>query len=322
MENLHKNLDVANLDLNLEQDSFEALEKSAGLDAEEILRPATTYWQDSWRRFKTNKLALISMLFIIIATIASFLVPAFWKYDLATIDFSIINLKPNFDHLFGTDFYGRDIFVRVMYGMRISLIIAFAATILNLVIGVLYGSIAGFAGGRLDALMMRFVDILYSVPMQIYVILIMVAMGDNKAGILPIVIALGVASWLSMARIVRGETMQLKESEFVLAAKTLGAKNRRILFKHLLPNAMSSIIVTATLLIPSAIFTESFLSYIGIGISPPEASLGTLVAEAMQIYQQQPYQLIIPALAISLIIFAFNLLGDGLRDALDPKMSR
>lgn len=322
MENLHKNLDVANLELDLEQDSFEVLEKSAGLDAEEILRPATTYWQDSWRRFKSNKLALISMLFIIIATIASFLVPAVWKHDLATIDFSIINVKPNFDHLFGTDFYGRDIFVRVMYGMRISLIIAFAATILNLVIGVLYGSIAGFAGGRLDALMMRFVDILYSVPMQIYVILIMVAMGDNKAGILPIVIALGVASWLSMARIVRGETMQLKESEFVLAAKTLGAKNRRILFKHLLPNAMSSIIVTATLLIPSAIFTESFLSYIGIGISPPEASLGTLVAEAMQIYQQQPYQLIIPALAISLIIFAFNLLGDGLRDALDPKMSR
>ena len=320
MENLHKNLDVANLDL--EQDSFEVLEKSAGLDAEEILRPATTYWQDSWRRFKSNKLALISMLFIIIATFASFLVPAVWKYDLATIDFSRINLKPNLDHLFGTDFYGRDIFVRVMYGMRISLIIAFAATILNLVIGVLYGSIAGFAGGRVDALMMRFVDILYSVPMQIYVILIMVAMGDNKAGILPIVIALGVASWLSMARIVRGETMQLKESEFVLAAKTLGAKNRRILFKHLLPNAMSSIIVTATLLIPSAIFTESFLSYIGIGISPPEASLGTLVAEAMQIYQQQPYQLIIPALAISLIIFAFNLLGDGLRDALDPKMSR
>ena len=320
MENLHKNLDVANLEL--EQNSFEVLERSAGLDAEEILRPATTYWQDSWRRFKSNKLALISMLFIIIATIASFLVPAFWKYDLATIDFSIINVKPNFDHLFGTDFYGRDIFVRVMYGMRISLIIAFAATILNLVIGVLYGSIAGFAGGRVDALMMRFVDILYSVPMQIYVILIMVAMGDNKAGILPIVIALGVASWLSMARIVRGETMQLKESEFVLAAKTLGAKNRRILFKHLLPNAMSSIIVTATLLIPSAIFTESFLSYIGIGISPPEASLGTLVAEAMQIYQQQPYQLIIPALAISLIIFAFNLLGDGLRDALDPKMSR
>lgn len=320
MENLHKNLDVANLELA--QDSFEILEKSAGLDAEEILRPATTYWQDSWRRFKSNKLALVSMFFIIVATIASFLVPAVWKYDLATIDFSRINQTPNLNHLFGTDFYGRDIFVRVMYGMRISLIIAFAATILNLVIGVLYGSIAGFAGGRVDALMMRFVDILYSVPMQIYVILIMVAMGDNKAGILPIVIALGVASWLSMARIVRGETMQLKESEFVLAAKTLGAKNRRILFKHLLPNAMSSIIVTATLLIPSAIFTESFLSYIGIGISPPEASLGTLVAEAMQIYQQQPYQLIIPALAISLIIFAFNLLGDGLRDALDPKMSR
>lgn len=318
MSNLQTDYDLNNLNV----DAFDRLEKNVGLNAEEILRPASTYWQDSWRRFKTNKFALLSLLFIIIATITSIFIPMFWKYDLATIDFSQMNLTPNMDHLFGTDFYGRDIFVRVMYGTRISLIIAFAATVLNLVIGVLYGSIAGFAGGRVDALMMRFVDILYSVPMQIYVILIMVAMGDNKAGILPIVIALGVASWLSMARIVRGETMQLKESEFVLAAKTLGAKNSRILFKHLLPNAMSSIIVTATLLIPSAIFTESFLSYIGIGISPPQASLGTLVSEAMQIYQQQPYQLIIPALAISLIIFAFNLLGDGLRDALDPKMSR
>lgn len=317
MSNLHADYVIDNLNT----DAFDRIQGKS-LDAEEILRPATTYWQDSWRRFKGNKLALLSLLFIIIASISAFLVPILSKYDIATVDFSIMNLSPNAEHWFGTDFYGRDIFVRVLYGMRISLVIAFAATILNLVIGVLYGAIAGFAGGRIDALMMRFVDILYSVPMQIYVILIMVAMGDNKAGILPIVIALGVASWLSMARIVRGETMQLKESEFVLAAKTLGATNQRILFKHLLPNAMSSIIVTATLLIPSAIFTESFLSYIGIGISPPEASLGTLVSEAMQIYQQQPYQLIIPALAISLIIFAFNLLGDGLRDALDPKMSR
>ncbi|KAF5066080.1 Oligopeptide transport system permease protein OppC [anaerobic digester metagenome] len=317
MSNLHADYVIDNLNA----DAFDRIQGKS-LDAEEILRPATTYWQDSWRRFKGNKLALLSLLFIIIASVSAFLVPILSKYDIATVDFSIMNLSPNAEHWFGTDFYGRDIFVRVLYGMRISLVIAFAATILNLVIGVLYGAIAGFAGGRIDALMMRFVDILYSVPMQIYVILIMVAMGDNKAGILPIVIALGVASWLSMARIVRGETMQLKESEFVLAAKTLGATNQRILFKHLLPNAMSSIIVTATLLIPSAIFTESFLSYIGIGISPPEASLGTLVSEAMQIYQQQPYQLIIPALAISLIIFAFNLLGDGLRDALDPKMSR
>ena len=150
----------------------------------------------------------------------------------------------------------------------------------------------------------------------------MVSLGDNKASIGTIVLALGISSWLSMARIVRAETLQLKSTEFVLAARTLGASSSRILFRHLLPNALSQIIVTATLLIPSAIFTESFLSYIGIGISPPFASLGTLISEAMQIYQQQPYQLIIPALAISLIIFAFNTLGDGLRDALDPKMSR
>lgn len=316
-----------NIDYTLEnfnKDEFDKLGKDKGLNAEEILRPPTTYWQDSWRRFKSNKLALFSLVIIILITIASFIIPAVWKYDIATIDFKSLNQKPNLfgEHIFGTDFYGRDIFVRVLYGMKVSLIIAFAATLLNLVIGVLYGGISGFAGGTVDNIMMRIIDILYAIPMQIYVILIMVGIGKNKASIGTIILALGIASWLSMARIVRAETLQLKESEYVLAARTLGANNRRILFKHLLPNALSQIIVTATLLIPSAIFTESFLSYIGIGISPPEASLGTLIAEAVQIYKQQPYQMIIPATAISLIIFAFNLLGDGLRDALDPKMSR
>ncbi|PKK40379.1 Oligopeptide transport system permease protein OppC [Clostridiaceae bacterium JG1575] len=318
MSNLHTDYDLNNLNV----DAFEALREQKKLDAEEILRPATTYWQDSWRRFRSNKLALASLIFIIVVAIVSILTPMISPQSISTTDYSIANSKPNAVHWFGTDFYGRDIFVRVMYGSRISLTIAFAATIMNLVIGVLYGAVAGFAGGKVDSVMMRIVDILYAVPMQIYVILIMVAMGENRAGIFSIVIALGVASWLSMARIVRSETLQLRETEFVLAARTLGAGGRRILFRHLLPNATSAIIVTATLLIPSAIFTESFLSYIGIGISPPEASLGTLVSEAMQIYQQEPYQLIIPALAISLIIFAFNLLGDGLRDALDPKMSR
>ncbi len=301
---------------------FRPLGEEKNLNAEEILRPATTYWQDSWRRFRQNKLALLSLIFLIVATIAAFVIPEVWKYDIATIDFKAINTHPNLEHLFGTDFYGRDIFVRVMYGMKVSLIIAFAATLLNLIIGVLYGGISGFAGGAVDNVMMRIIDILYAIPMQIYVILIMVGIGKNKASVSTIILALGIASWLSMARIVRAETLQLKESEYVLAARTLGADSRRILFKHLLPNALSQIIVTATLLIPSAIFTESFLSYIGIGISPPQASLGTMISEAMQIYQQQPYQLVIPAVAISLVIFAFNLLGDGLRDALDPKLSR
>ncbi|MFB0917739.1 MAG: ABC transporter permease [Clostridiaceae bacterium] len=318
MSNIHADYETVGA---LNKDAFDVL-VDAGLDSEEILRPPTTYWQDSWRRLKTNKLAIISLIFIIVATIASFWFPEHWRYDIKTIDWAAMNVKPNADHLFGTDFYGRDIFVRVMYGMNVSLIIAFTATALNIVIGVLYGGFSGYMGGAVDSIMMRIIDILYSVPMQIYVILIMVSLGDNKASIGTIVLALGISSWLSMARIVRAETLQLKSSEFVLAARTLGASGPRILFRHLLPNAMSQIIVTATLLIPSAIFTESFLSYIGIGISPPFASLGTLISEAMQIYQQQPYQLIIPALAISLIIFAFNTLGDGLRDALDPKMSR
>ena len=233
---------------------------------------------------------------------------------------SITNEAPSLTHWFGTDQLGRDIFVRVMYGARYSLIIGFVASFLNLFIGIIYGGIAGFVGGKLDNIMMRIVDIINSIPMTIYVILLMVMF--EKGGLFNIIIALSVSYWISMARIVRGEILQLKQQEFVLAAKTLGASGKRILFKHLIPNCLGSIIVTLTLQIPTAIFTEAFLSFIGLGIAPPAASWGTLANDALQSLRLYPYQLLFPTLAICLTILSFNLLGDGLRDALDPKVKK
>lgn len=286
---------------------------------DEIVRPSVTYWQDAWRRLKANKLAIISLGFIIAITLGAIFVPMFSRFDYFSNDFTVANQKSSSVHWFGTDQFGRDLFVRIMYGARYSLTIAYVASFLNFVIGVLYGGIAGYVGGTVDSIMMRIVDIIYSIPMMIYVILLMVIIGP---GLKSIIVALAISYWLSMARIVRGEILQLKEQEFVLAARVLGANGKRILLRHLIPNSMGSIIVTLTLLIPSAIFTEAFLSFVGLGIPAPKASWGTLTSEALQGYTIYPYQLIFPSLAICFTILAFNLLGDGLRDALDPKLRK
>lgn len=286
---------------------------------DEIVRPSVTYWQDAWRRLKANKLAIVSLGFIIVITLGAIFVPMFSKFDYFSNDFSVANQRSSSIHWFGTDQFGRDLFVRIMYGARYSLTIAYVASFLNFVIGVLYGGIAGYVGGTVDSIMMRIVDIIYSIPMMIYVILLMVIIGP---GLKSIIVALAISYWLSMARIVRGEILQLKEQEFVLAARVLGANGKRILLRHLIPNSMGSIIVTLTLLIPSAIFTEAFLSFVGLGIPAPKASWGTLTSEALQGYTIYPYQLIFPSLAICFTILAFNLLGDGLRDALDPKLRK
>ncbi|MGL5380406.1 ABC transporter permease [Clostridium sp.] len=292
---------------------------------EQVVRPSVGYWQDAWRRLKGNKVALVSLIVIILIIIASAIVPSISKFAFDATDLSKTNLKPNGMHWFGTDALGRDLFVRVMYGARYSLMIAFAATVINLFIGVIYGGIAGFAGGKIDNLMMRIVDVLYSIPTLIYVVLIMASFYDptsGKSGIGTIILALSISYWVGMARIVRGDILQLKQQEFVLAARTLGASKIRILFKHLIPNCMGSILVTMTLLVPQAIFTEAFLSFIGLGINPPLASLGTLANDAMGAIYVHPYQLIFPAAVICLIILSFNLLGDGLTEALDPKHKR
>lgn len=225
----------------------------------------------------------------------------------------------NHSHLLGTDGLGRDILTRLMYGTRISLLIAFVAAAVNMLIGILYGGISGYFGGMVDSIMMRIVDIISTIPLTLYVILIMVLIGN---GLPSIVVALGVVYWVNMARIVRAQALSLKEQEFVLAAKTIGSSTKTILMHHIIPNAMGSILVTVTMLIPSAIFMEAFLSYLGIGIQPPMASLGTMCTDATETLRTAPYQLFIPALTICIIMFAFNFVGDGLRDALDPKLKK
>lgn len=225
----------------------------------------------------------------------------------------------NKSYMLGTDSLGRDILTRLMYGTRISLMVAFVAVLVNLIIGIIYGGISGYLGGVVDTVMMRIVDIISTIPLTLYVILLMVLFGN---GIHSIIIALGSVYWVDMARVVRGQILSLKQQEFVLAAKTIGSSTKTILFQHLIPNAMGSILVTVTMLIPSAIFMEAFLGYLGIGLQPPMASLGTMCNDATENLRSCPYQLFIPALVICLIMFAFNFVGDGLRDALDPKLKK
>lgn len=225
----------------------------------------------------------------------------------------------NRSYILGTDTLGRDILTRLMYGTRVSLMVAFIAVLVNIVIGIIYGGISGYIGGTVDGVMMRIVDIINTIPLTLYVILIMVLMGS---GLKSIIVALGTVYWVNMARVVRGQVLTLKEQEFVMAAKTIGSSTTTILFQHLIPNAMGSILVTATMLIPSAIFMEAFLGYLGIGLQPPLASLGTMCNDATETLRSCPHQLFIPALVICLIMFAFNFVGDGLRDALDPKLKK
>ena len=225
----------------------------------------------------------------------------------------------NHSYILGTDSLGRDILTRLMYGTQVSLLVAVIAVVVNLVIGIVFGGISGYIGGMVDTVMMRIVDIISTIPLTLYVILIMVLMGS---GIKSIIVAIGTTYWVDMARVVRGQVLSLKSQEFVMAAKTIGSSSKTILLQHLIPNAMGSILVTVTMLIPSAIFMEAFLGYLGIGLQPPLASLGTMCNDATQNLRSCPYQLFIPALVICLIMFGFNFIGDGLRDALDPKLKK
>ncbi|HCW53066.1 MAG TPA: diguanylate cyclase [Clostridium sp.] len=304
--------------------------KFTPLSAEEkrvevAVRPSIGYWKDVWNRLKSNKMAIGGLVVIIAIVLAAIFVPIFSSYTYDLNDLSMANSSPSSEHWFGTDQLGRDIFVRVFFGARYSLIIAVVAAVINLIIGVAYGGIAGYFGGTVDNILMRLVDIISSIPLTIYVIIFMAILskpGEGGSGLGTIILALSISYWISMARIVRGDVLQLKQQEFVLAAKSLGVSNFKILIKHLIPNCVGSIMVTLTLLIPEAVFTEAFLSFIGLGLTPPIASLGTLANDAMNSIYTYPYQLVPPAAAICLIILAFNLFSDGLSDALDPKNKR
>ncbi len=301
----------------LEKTDFAPLVREAVKEQEKA--PALGYWQDAWIRLKRDKIAMLGLGVICFLLLLAVFGPLFSSVSYADQDLLQANQSPSAAHWFGTDNLGRDLFIRVLYGARISLSIGIVASILNFVIGVIYGGISGFLGGKVDRVMMNIVDVLYSIPVLLYVILLMVVL---KPGLINIFIALGIGYWLQMARIVRGQILSMKEQEFVLAARTIGASKRRILQKHLIPNAIGAIVVTLSLSIPDAIFTEAFLSFIGLGVSAPMASWGVLASEGVTSLKAYPFQLFFPAVAISVTMLAFNFFSDGLRDVLDPKMRR
>lgn len=324
----------------------------------ETMRESTTFFRDGMRKLMKNPLAVASMIVLIILTLTIIIVPAIYPYsysqmitvngkrdktakNLAPFEYSknelkaIENGEKIFPHIFGTDELCRDYFIRVVFGARVSLLVGLFASLIVLVIGLLYGSISGYFGGRVDLIMMRIVDIIYSLPDTLMVILLSVVLGQTIGpmiqgtvlasignNMISLFVVFGLLYWVGMARLVRGQILSIKNNEYVLAAKAMGAKPRRIIRKHILPNCMSVIIISVALQIPSAIFTESFLSFIGLGVQAPMPSLGSLANAARGGMQSYPWKMLFPALAICLIVLSFNLLGDGLRDAFDPKLRR
>jgi oligopeptide transport system permease protein len=286
---------------------------------DKVVRPSLTYFQDAWRRFRRNPTAMFGLVLVAAIVLLAILGPMISRHSYWEQDLNRVNETPGGEYPFGTDGLGRDLFVRVMTGGRISLAVSFITTFVSCLIGILYGGAAGYAGGRMDNVMMRVVDVIWTIPLMLYAILLMVWLGTGLHNIL---IAITLVYWVSMARIVRGQVMNLKEQEFVLAALVQGASTWRILIRHLIPNAMGSILVTATMMIPGAVFTESFLSFIGLGISAPLASWGSLCSDSLGALRSYPHQLFFPALFICATMLGFNFVGDGLRDALDPRLRR
>ena len=284
-----------------------------------ILTSKALYWKDAWRRINQNKLALYGLFTLIFLIIAAIVLPYFSSHTYYETHLSLKNQPPSRQFWFGTDELGRDLFTRIWWGARISLFIGITAAIIDMVIGVFYGAFAGMMGGKTEELMMRVADILYSLPYLIIVILLLVIM---KPGVFTIITALTIVGWINMARIVRGQILQIKQNDFILAVYMLGGSKWRVLVHHLIPNAIGSIITTMTLTIPSAIFTEAFLSFLGLGVQAPIASWGTMANDGLSALRYYPWRLFFPAIFISITMLAFNLLGDGLRDTFDPRFRK
>jgi ABC-type dipeptide/oligopeptide/nickel transport system permease subunit len=311
-------------EIQLTKDMFEKADLS-NRDADKIRRPSIKYWPDVWRRLKQNKLAMIGLIIIIAMLIMSIIGTNINGFEYYEQDYSKINVHPNSEHWFGTDELGRDLFSRTWLGARYSLIIGVLAAAIDFIIGVLYGGIAGMATRKVDAIMMRIAEVIYSVPYLLVVILLSVVFSSAGAGtsMFVMILAMSLTGWVPMAILVRGQVLQLKEAEYSLAAESLGATKGWILKKHIIPNTLGPILVNITLTIPRAIFSEATLGFLGLGLQPPKSSLGTLANEGLAgMTVGNSYQIVIPALFISLIMFAFNVLGDGLRDALDPRLRK
>ncbi len=281
-------------------------------------------WADAWRRLKKNKMAVGCGIVFLVIFFSCFLGPTIHHWLTGMLpnaqDLTATRLAPNGTHFFGTDTLGRDVFIRTLVGGQISIIVGISATFVALVLGVLYGATSAFVGGKVDEVMMRIVDVMYAFPRVIFIIVVMAVL-DTK-NIVVLFALIGGISWLTMARIVRGQVLSLRQQEYVEAARSLGASNLRILIKHIIPNTMSVVIVYSTLSLPSVMLTEAFLSYLGLGVQAPDASWGTLVDKAQALVQLRPWLLLCPGIVMAVTIFALNFLGDGLRDALDPKMRK
>jgi oligopeptide transport system permease protein len=275
-------------------------------------------WQDARRRLFRNKAAVLSMALLLLIFLGAVFAPWLSPHPFDEIYWDRIGMPPDYGnaHWFGTDNNGRDLFVRVLYGARVSLAVGFAATLVSLVIGVIYGAVSGFFGGKADEAMMRIVDILYSLPFMFFVIILMVVFGRN---IVLLFIALGAVEWLTMARIVRGQTLSVKRKEFIEAAHAAGVSDWRIVLRHIIPNVLGPVVVYVTLTVPEVIMTESFLSFLGLGVQEPYTSWGVLISEGAGQMESAPWMLIYPAIFLGVTLFSFNFIGDGLRDALDPK---
>lgn len=348
-----KNLFSAQIDLS----KFELATEEEKAQ-QEVMSESTTFFKDGMRKLMKNPLAVASIIVLVLIILTTAVAPSIVPYGYEEMisvngrrDKTAKNLKPFewsknelkaiedgqdlFPHILGTDEQCRDYFIRIVYGTRVSLLVGFFAAILVLIIGMLYGSISGYAGGKVDLIMMRIVDIIYSLPDMLMIILLSVVLKQTlqpllegtvlaKVGVnmISLFVVFGLLYWVGMARLVRGQILSIKKNEYILAARTVGAKPGRIIRTHIIPNCVSVIIISTALQIPSAIFTESFLSFIGLGVQAPMPSLGSLANAAREGLNSYPHKLIFPALVICLIVLAFNLLGDGLRDAFDPKLRR
>lgn len=298
------------------RDKFKTIGKNSN-KMETISRPNVGYWQDAWRRIRKNKIAFLSLCLVIIYVLMAIFAPMFSQYTHYTQSVEEMNQGFSKTHWFGTDSLGRDLWVRAWMGARVSLSIGFIASIINSIIGSIIGGISGYYGGKVDMIIQRLVDVIYGIPSMIVTILLMVVLGS---GVQCLIIAMVCVGWIGSCRFVRGEVLKLRESDFVAAAKILGVPDMVIIIKHILPNIMGLIITNLTMAIPNAIFNEAFLSYIGLGVKPPNCSWGILAKEGIANLRVYPYQVIIPSILICTTMLALNLLGDGLRDAFDPKL--
>jgi oligopeptide transport system permease protein len=298
---------------------MKANQNTAILTATDAFPKGVSLWQDAWVRLRKNRLAMAGLVFLLLMMLLCLLTPWIMPYGYEEQNLQLGATPPSAQHWLGTDTFGRDMLTRIFYGGRVSLTVGFIATAVALLIGVTYGAIAGYAGGRVDAVMMRLVDILYALPFMIFIILLMVVFGRN---LLLLFLAIGAVEWLTMARIVRGQVQSLRQQEFIEAAISIGLGPGAIIRRHVLPNVLGPIIVYTTLTIPNVMLLEAFLSFLGLGIQPPQSSWGVLISYGVETMEEYPWLLIFPGLALAMTLFALNFLGDGLRDALDPRTSK